>query len=62
VIEEYPIIGYNYRLTDLQAAIGIEQMKRLDDLVSRRVALATRYNRLLSDPTLIRTFSLMPSQ
>jgi perosamine synthetase len=49
LIEEYPILGYNYRLTDLQAAIGIEQMKRLDDLVSRRVALATRYNRLLSD-------------
>jgi perosamine synthetase len=49
VIEEYPILGYNYRLTDLQAAIGIEQMKRLDELVSRRVALATRYNRLLSE-------------
>jgi dTDP-4-amino-4,6-dideoxygalactose transaminase len=49
VIEEYPILGYNFRLTDLQAAIGIEQMKRLDDLVARRVALATRYNRLLSD-------------
>jgi perosamine synthetase len=49
VIEGYPVLGYNYRLTDLQAAIGIEQMRRLDDLVSRRVALATRYNRLLSD-------------
>lgn len=49
IIEEYPILGYNYRLTDLQAAVGIEQMKRLDDLVSRRVELATRYNRLLSD-------------
>jgi len=49
VTEEYPILGYNYRLTDLQAAIGIEQMKRLDDLVKRRVELATRYNRLLSE-------------
>jgi perosamine synthetase len=49
VIEEYPILGYNYRLTDLQAAVGIEQMRRLDDLVKCRVALATRYNRLLSD-------------
>jgi dTDP-4-amino-4,6-dideoxygalactose transaminase len=49
VIEEYPILGYNHRLTDLQAAIGIEQMKRLDELVRRRVELATRYNRLLSD-------------
>jgi len=49
VTEEYPILGYNYRLTDLQAAIGIEQMRRLDDLVKRRVELAMRYNRLLSE-------------
>ncbi len=49
VIEEYPILGYNYRLTDLQAAVGIEQIKRLDDLVRRRVELAERYNRLLSE-------------
>jgi len=49
VTEEYPILGYNYRLTDLQAAIGVEQMRRLDYLVSSRVILATRYNRLLSD-------------
>jgi perosamine synthetase len=49
VIEEYPVLGYNYRLTDLQAAIGVEQMRRLDYLVSSRVILATRYNRLLSD-------------
>ena len=48
VIEEYPILGYNYRLTDLQAAVGIEQMKRLDALVRGRVELANRYNRLLS--------------
>jgi perosamine synthetase len=49
IIEEYPVLGYNYRLTDLQAAVGIEQMKRLDSLVSRRVELAMRYNRLLSE-------------
>jgi dTDP-4-amino-4,6-dideoxygalactose transaminase len=49
IIEEYPVVGYNYRLTDLQAAVGIEQMKRLDCLVSRRVELAMRYGRLLSE-------------
>lgn len=49
LIEEYPVLGYNYRLTDLQAAIGIEQMKRLDELVSRRVALAQRYHSLLAE-------------
>jgi len=49
VIEEYPILGYNHRLTDLQAAVGLEQMKRVDGLVRRRVEVATRYNRKLSD-------------
>jgi perosamine synthetase len=49
VVEEYPILGYNFRLTDLQAAVGVEQMKRLDDLVHRRIDLALRYNRLLAD-------------
>jgi perosamine synthetase len=49
LLEEYPVLGYNYRLTDLQAAIGIEQMRRLDELVSRRVALAARYSSLLSE-------------
>jgi dTDP-4-amino-4,6-dideoxygalactose transaminase len=49
IIEDYPVVGYNYRLTDLQAAVGIEQMKRLDYLVSRRVELAMRYNCLLSE-------------
>jgi perosamine synthetase len=48
IIEEYPILGYNYRLTDLQAAVGIGQMARLDSLVRARVELAMRYNRLLS--------------
>jgi dTDP-4-amino-4,6-dideoxygalactose transaminase len=55
IIEEYPILGYNFRLTDLQAAVGIEQMKRLDDLVRRRVELAARYNRLLSDYDCLQT-------
>lgn len=49
IIEEYPVLGYNYRLTDLQAAVGIEQMKRLDSLAHRRVELAMRYDRLLSE-------------
>ena len=44
VYEEYRELGYNYRMTDIQAAIGIEQMKRLDDLLARRRAVAGRYN------------------
>jgi len=44
MFEEYRELGYNYRMTDIQAAIGIEQMKRLDDLLNRRRAVAARYN------------------
>jgi perosamine synthetase len=43
LIEEYAEVGYNYRLTDVQAAIGIEQLKRLDGIVARRRELAQRY-------------------
>jgi dTDP-4-amino-4,6-dideoxygalactose transaminase len=41
--EAYPVVGYNYRLTDIQAAIGREQLKRLPSLVARRRELADRY-------------------
>ena len=41
--EEYPIVGYNFRLTDIQAAVGVEQMKRLDSMLERRRTIAGRY-------------------
>ena len=37
-------LGYNYRMTELQAALGLQQMKRLNDFVSARHRLADRYN------------------
>jgi dTDP-4-amino-4,6-dideoxygalactose transaminase len=40
-------LGYNYRITDLQAALGLSQMQRLDAYVARRHALADRYDDLL---------------
>lgn len=40
-------LGYNYRMTELQAALGISQMQRLDTFVARRHQLAMRYNELL---------------
>jgi dTDP-4-amino-4,6-dideoxygalactose transaminase len=43
VIERYEMLGHNYRITDIQAAIGIEQMKRLPGIVARRLELAARY-------------------
>lgn len=49
IFEEYPVFGYNYRMTDIQAAIGRKQLERLPELVSRRRALAARYNELLGN-------------
>jgi UDP-4-amino-4,6-dideoxy-N-acetyl-beta-L-altrosamine transaminase len=42
-------LGYNYRMTDIQAALGLSQMKRLDDFVSVRHLIAKRYNELLNE-------------
>lgn len=41
--EEYPVLGYNYRITDIQAAVGREQLKRLPAMIARRRELASRY-------------------
>jgi UDP-4-amino-4,6-dideoxy-N-acetyl-beta-L-altrosamine transaminase len=40
-------LGYNYRMTDLQAALGVSQMKRLDSYVTQRHLLSDRYDKLL---------------
>ncbi|RKT45230.1 UDP-4-amino-4,6-dideoxy-N-acetyl-beta-L-altrosamine transaminase [Thiocapsa rosea] len=42
-------LGFNYRMTDLQAALGVSQMARLDHYVARRHKLAARYDALLVD-------------
>jgi UDP-4-amino-4,6-dideoxy-N-acetyl-beta-L-altrosamine transaminase len=42
-------LGYNYRLTDVHAALGIAQMQRVDDFVRRRRDLAARYDAALAD-------------
>jgi len=47
VFEDYPVVGYNYRMTDIQAAIGREQLKRLPAIVARRRELAKRYDERL---------------
>jgi dTDP-4-amino-4,6-dideoxygalactose transaminase len=48
VFESYDDLGYNYRMTDIQAAVGREQLKRLPEMLERRRALAERYERLLA--------------
>lgn len=48
VFEDYPVVGYNYRMTDIQAAVGREQLKRLPWIIAKRRALADSYGRLLA--------------
>jgi perosamine synthetase len=48
VIEHYLETGFNYRMTDIQAAIGLVQLARLPRLIARRRALAERYRELLA--------------
>ena len=42
-------LGFNYRITDLQAALGLSQLDKLDAFIARRRQLAARYDRLLAD-------------
>ena len=49
VFESYPELGFNYRLTDIQAAIGREQLKRLPEAIVHRLQMAARYRQLLAD-------------
>ena len=48
VFESYPELGFNYRMTDIQAAVGRAQLERLSDIVAERRDLAERYAELLS--------------
>ena len=48
VIEHYTEVGFNFRMTDIQAAIGLVQLRKLPRMVARRRVLARRYHELLS--------------
>lgn len=48
IFETYNELGYNYRMTDIQASIGREQLKRLPEIISRRRYLAKRYSKMIS--------------
>src|SRR5262249_22541556 len=51
--ESYPEIGYNFRMTDIQAAIGLCQLDRLDEMLAARRRVAERYTSFLSDHTYV---------
>ncbi|HET6950040.1 MAG TPA: DegT/DnrJ/EryC1/StrS family aminotransferase [Acidimicrobiales bacterium] len=48
VIEQYLETGFNFRMTDIQAAVGLVQLAKLDEIVERRRALGARYQTLLA--------------
>jgi len=49
ISESYDVIGYNYRMTDIQAAIGLEQLKKIDAIIQRRRQLADIYSEELKE-------------
>jgi perosamine synthetase len=49
IFEKYLTVGFNYRMTDIQAAIGRRQLERLPTLVVQRRAIASRYRKLLAN-------------
>jgi UDP-4-amino-4,6-dideoxy-N-acetyl-beta-L-altrosamine transaminase len=51
-------LGFNYRMTELQAALGVTQMQRLDEFVAARHVLSKRYNQLLSELPLVLPYQL----
>ena len=53
-------LGYNYRITDIQCALGISQLKKLDIFISRRREIASMYDRAFSDSAFIH-ISLQPA-
>ena len=57
VIEQYTEVGFNFRMTDIQAAIGLVQLGKLDQLIARRRLLAQRYQQLLGCMPGVRTIT-----
>lgn len=47
--ETYEVVGYNYRLTDIQAAIGLKQLERLEYFIARRQEIAEVYNQAFAE-------------
>jgi perosamine synthetase len=60
MVEHYLEVGFNFRMTDIQAAVGLVQLGKVDRLVTRRRAQAQRYQDLLADVPGVRTVTDPP--
>jgi dTDP-4-amino-4,6-dideoxygalactose transaminase len=49
IFEEHVEVGYNYRMTDIQAAVGIKQLEKLDSIIEERRRIAHKYNKAFED-------------
>lgn len=47
--ESYPVVGYNFRMSDIQAAVGVAQMKKLSKILKKRSLLAQRYTKIFAE-------------
>jgi dTDP-4-amino-4,6-dideoxygalactose transaminase len=54
---EQDALGFNYRITDIQCALGLSQLKKLDSFVAQRRSLASRYDAALASAPLAKTFA-----
>ena len=52
---DFVYAGFNYRLTEIQAVIGIEQLKIIDELIEKRIQIAKMYDNILSDINWVKT-------
>lgn len=59
---EYAELGYNYRMSDLHAAIAVEQLKKVDNFTARRQHVASKLNKALSDIKGIKLPSVAPGR
>ncbi|MDP3699464.1 MAG: DegT/DnrJ/EryC1/StrS family aminotransferase [Hylemonella sp.] len=61
ILPEFNMLGYNYRMTDLQGAVGVVQMKKLDTFIDERDRWAKYYNQELAEISWLRTPSHTPA-
>jgi dTDP-4-amino-4,6-dideoxygalactose transaminase len=59
---EMQLLGFNYRITDIQCALGLSQLKRIDQFLSRRKQIVCRYNEAFKENPLINTPNNSPDR